>query len=495
MGWYTRTNRVAPKVAGAAWDDAADDAEWQRGSRVLQRFPRWAERHVLIVDAIWTVVLGVPGVLLSALLLPPTVVTGIPQGRSGDLPVLAWATAVILPLVVRRRYPIVSTAAVAAAAAGHVLIGGVPVIVPADIAILVALWSITVYGPVWAHRAALGVAILGAGLLGFAILVKLGTDFSTVNMAVILGVVGATLALMVWALALVRRSRKETLDALRDRARRLEIERDQQAAIATAAERSRIAREMHDIVAHSLSVVVAQADGGRYAATTDPAAATRALQVIADTGRDALADMRRLIGVLREDSVAPRMPQPGTAAIPTVNPVVSPDIQPAPGEVDDADLGALIDQTRAAGMAVSYVRVGEARRLPPGAGLTMHRICQEALTNVRKHAGPAVHVMVAVGWWPGSVELDIADDGRGAAADLLTADDATAGGHTAGGQPGYGIVGMQERAAIFGGQVTAGPKPGGGWRVRFVMPLPTHGATTHGATTHGATTHGREESA
>jgi signal transduction histidine kinase len=482
------------------------------------RASAWSEAHRFPVDVTWTVFLGVPGVALSAQLSAAGQVTD----THGPLAVAMWATLLIAPLAWRRVRPVGSTAAVALAAAAHVIVGGVPLVLPADIAILIALWSVTVYGPAWAHRTAIAVALAGAGLLGFAVLFGVGIRATDLNSVVALGIMSSIVALAVWSFGLVRRARFETLNALRDRAHRLELERDQQATIATAAERARIAREMHDIVAHSLSVIIAQADGGRYAAATNPDAAAHVLEVVAETGRAALADMRRLLGVLRSDDgrrgpgggPAPLAPQPGmspvgartmpapssmapsSAAPPSMasSPAAppssglsaadglaaagltpggapgaapsdpTPDAAPLPTQIDDAELGSLVDQARDAGMAVSLVRVGEARRLPPGAGLTLHRICQESLTNVRKHGGPGVKVTVVVRWGAAKVELEVSDDGRGAAA----ADDAPDGY-----QPGYGLLGMRERAAMFGGQVTAGPKPGGGWRVRFTMPLPS----------------------
>ena len=169
-----------------------------------------------------------------------------------------------------------------------------PLVVPADFAVLLSLYSVTVHGPRWAHRVAIVGALVGSVLLGIAMNGWFDAP-GAASTAVFTGVV----ALTVWAFGLVRRSRRETIEALVDRAERLEVERDQQSQIATAAERARIAREMHDIVAHSLTVMIAQADGGRYAADADPAAATRALGTIAETGRAALTDMRRLLGVLR----------------------------------------------------------------------------------------------------------------------------------------------------------------------------------------------------
>ncbi|ACZ31614.1 histidine kinase [Xylanimonas cellulosilytica DSM 15894] len=479
-----------------------------------ERVSAWADEHRFGIDAVWTAVLGVPAALVSSALAA----VGRSWSDPGNAIVALWGLALVAPLAWRRVRPVGSTAVIAVVAMGHVVVAGIPLILPADAAILVALWSVTVYGPAWAHRAALGVALLGAATLGLQMVLYNGFDQTSLTSATGFAIACGVLALAVWALGLVRRSRRETLDALRDRARRLEIERDQQATIATAAERARIAREMHDIVAHSLSVVVAQADGGRYAAAADPAAAARSLEVIAETGRAALADMRRLLGVLRSDDggrggggagvggggvggtggvgvgmggggsggvgvvgtgggvgggTAPRAPQPGmsprdddgaASSGATSSGAASSGAAPLAVGPDDAELGSLLDQARGAGMTVSFVRVGEPRRLPPGAGLTLHRICQEALTNVRKHGGPGVKVTVVVRWGPTAVELEVSDDGRGAAA----ADDAAGGGVA-----GYGLLGMRERAAMFGGQVTAGPRPGGGWRVRFRMPLPS----------------------
>ena len=442
------------------------------------RITRWAAAHRFAVDALWVMLAGLPAALLS------NYVSLVGRGPAPSrFAVITWSLALIAPLAWRRVQPVYSTAVVAAIAVSQLLLGGIALILPAGLAILISLWSVTVYGPKWAHRSALGVAFVGAILYGGSVASSHWRRLELAEVAVITLLAG-TMALAVWAIALLRRTNVAMVAALRDRADRLEIERDQQAAIATAAERTRIAREMHDIVAHSLSVVVAQADGGRYAAAADPAAAERALTFISETGRAALADMRRLLGVLRADSDAqPRSPQPGMSpGTPQVTAVTAdgdvtvpvmagalsrgdaadPEPRALAAEVDDAELGTLVDQSRTAGMNVSLVRVGEPRRLPPGAGLTMHRIAQESLTNVRKHGGPGCQVTVVVRWGAGAVELEVADDGRGAAA---TGVDAVA-------PSGYGLTGMRERAALFGGTLTAGPKPGGGWRVRFTMPLP-----------------------
>ena len=462
-GW---TGRTIPEA-----DAAQRIGPYPRRMGWYENAVRWAEAHRFGVDLASTVTVGLLTVAASTALGSH----GSMWAGSKTWIVLLWAVLLVAPLVWRRVRPVESTASVAVVAFAH-LVTGTPLVVPTDLAILVSLYSVTVHGPVWAHRAALGTALGGAGLLAFVLLLRGAEPATTSGIAV----TGGVMALAAWSFGLVRRSRREMLDALRDRAWRLELERDQQSQIATAAERARIAREMHDIVAHSLSVVVAQADGGRYAASADPAAAGRALEVIAETGRAALADMRRLLGVLRSDDGgsdggrrrAPLAPQPGmspaVAAVPTSRvEIVEAPVATAPGEVaeppDDADLALLVEQARGAGMKVSFVRVGVPRRLPPGAGLTLHRVCQEAFTNVRKHGGPEVSVTVVVRWGATAVELEVSDDGRGAAA---------ADGSESGASPGYGLLGMGERAALFGGQVTAGPRPGGGWRVRFRMPLP-----------------------
>lgn len=207
-------------------------------------------------------------------------------------------------------------------------------------------------------------------------------------------------------------------------------------ALAASDERARIAREMHDVVAHTLSVVVAQADGGRFAAPSDPDAPVRTLETIAEVSRSALTEMRALLGVLRTpDGEAELGPQPSIGDIPT-----------------------LVATTRDGGLDVSYVTTGTPRPLPIGAGLALYRIAQEGLTNVLKHAGPLATAYLQLRWGEDDVALTVSDDGRGAAA------------HSDG--RGGGIRGMRERATVFGGTLSAGPKIGGGFEVRAVLPLP-----------------------
>ncbi|GEA89941.1 hypothetical protein CCE01nite_38900 [Cellulomonas cellasea] len=426
-----------------------------------ERAIRWEDTHRLAVDAAGTALLALVAVPLTWALG-----TGLGGYQTAGVPVIALA--LVAPLAWRRAQPVASVVTVYTIALIH-LTGGYGPLLPADVAVPLALYSVTVHGPRWAHRVAVVGAVVGSLVLGLSL------GGTSDPFAVLFAwMFGSALSLAVWAFGLVRRSRREAMDALVDRARRLEIERDQQHQIATAAERSRIAREMHDIVAHSLSVIIAQADGGRYAAGADPAAAARSLGTIAETGRAALGDMRRLLGVLRADEPAqPGGPAPALSGISTgPGGAGGTPYTPQPAE---QDLEALVEQVRASGLRVSLVRMGTARRLPPGAGLTAYRICQEALTNILKHAGPDPTVTVVVQWLDASLVLEVGDDGRGAAAESDGL--------------GQGLLGMRERAAMFGGSVTAGPRPGGGFRVRAQIPLPpVGGASAPGTPTGTAAT-------
>lgn len=451
-----------------------------------ERLGQWSDEHRFGVDLTVTLVLAVVFVPASAA-FSSAGAGGV--GTSGGWAAF-WAALLLAPLPWRRARPLASAITVYSVALVH-LLAGYLVIFPADFAVLVALYSVTVYGPRWAHRTAIVSSLVGAVVLGVALGLLSGRLTDLATMVFFTSAFGGMTFLAVWAFGLVRRSRRETIAALVDRAERLEVERDQQAQIATAAERARIAREMHDIVAHSLSVIIAQADGGRYAAAHDPDAATRALATVSETGRTALADMRRLLGVLRSEPSRVVVPPgavvgpSGTLALPSGRgsagtPPGSPYGPAAPGnpapasgataalerapQPDTADLETLVAQVRDSGMRVSFVRVGQSRPLPPGAGLTVYRVCQEALTNVLKHAGPDPEVTVVVRWGSTTLDLEVEDDGRGASTAAEGRPDARPGG--------YGVLGMRERAALFGGSVQVGPRPGGGFRVHLRIPVP-----------------------
>lgn len=452
-----------------------------------ERWAQWAERYRFLVDLSWT---------LLAALFALTLAASSPSTFSlGGSHAVLLSAAVLAPLPWCRTRPVASCIAMFVVCMLQISVLGTPLLLPADLAVLVSMYCVTVYGPRWAYRMACGMAVVGSVSVGASLWLFNGAGSLlsiTPMMVLCLALLGCS-----FAFGLVRRSRRLMITAMRDRAERLEIERDQQAQIATAAERSRIAREMHDIVAHSLSVIIAQADGGRYAAAADPAAAARSLGTIAETGRAALADMRRLLGVLRQDQpsaatplglmapdavalgsapdsgtpsgAAPQGTGSGTGGPGSALPAAPPSsggaapLQPQP---DTNDIAGLVDQARDDGLRVSFARVGIERRLPPGVGLTLFRVCQESLTNVRKHAGPRPAVTVLLRWGEDEVELRVDDDGRGLAADGSPGPDEPP--PTA----GYGLLGMRERAEMFGGTLSAGPRRGGGFSVRFVIPIP-----------------------
>jgi signal transduction histidine kinase len=252
-----------------------------------------------------------------------------------------------------------------------------------------------------------------------------------------------------WLIGAVLRGRRDRMVRLAEYAERVERERDLQARRAVADERLRIARELHDVVAHNLSVVVVQAQALRPVLDRDPRRALSMASLIEETGREALEEMRHLLGVLRaSDGAEPADPDRLDADR----------LDPQPGL--DA-LEGLVAQVRQAGLTVSLTTSGEPRRLPPAIELSAYRIVQEALTNVLRHAGPA-RAAVAVGYRDDELVLDVTDDGRGAAAGL---------DHLPVPGSGHGLVGMRERVALFGGRLSTGPRAGGGFAVRARIPL------------------------
>jgi signal transduction histidine kinase len=228
-------------------------------------------------------------------------------------------------------------------------------------------------------------------------------------------------------------TRRAYLGALRDRARRLEREHDQTSALAAAVERARIAREMHDSVAHHLTVIVALSDGALAAVTRSPAEASEAIRGVSSTAREALAETRRLLGVLRAGGGQElRQPLPGLS-----------------------DLEGLFTRVRAAGLPVRYERSGPPGDTPPGVQLVIFRLVQEALTNTMKHAGPDASAAVRLRLAPGEVRVEVEDDGAGRAG--------------VPGAPGGGLTGMRERVGAFGGELTCGPRQPQGWRVAALL--------------------------
>jgi signal transduction histidine kinase len=276
--------------------------------------------------------------------------------------------------------------------------------------------------------------------------------------------IGIVVMVALWVWGDSRRMRRLQVELVEERALRAERERDEQARAAAREERTRIAREMHDIVAHSVSVMVVQAGAARRMVDLDPTAAGEAAGQIEATGRDALREMRRVLGVLRTDAEGRVDGESRAARGDTIDgaggagrgprePIPSPAAEPQPGL---AELDRLVAQCRDAGLDVRLRIDGDARALPSGIELAAYRIVQEALTNTMKHAGPA-RAEVRLMYADDAVSVIVADDGRGAAAEPA--------------KGGHGLAGMRERVAVYGGEIQAGSRPGGGFRVRATLPV------------------------
>ncbi|GAA2129345.1 sensor histidine kinase [Kitasatospora kazusensis] len=362
----------------------------------------------------------------------------------GGGPDLEWAVVGLMTLlmVFRRRNPDVTSAVAVGLGLAEIALHVTPG--ASSIGYLVFAYTGAAFGSAWISRLALGAGLVAGPLTVLRFYPGSGSGpGNSWQHAVFYSVLLSTPFVLCWAWGRLTRVRRAYLIELEDRAARLERERDAQAKVAVAAERARIARELHDVVAHNVSVMIVQADGAAYVLDNSPQQAKEALSIIASTGRQALVEMRRLLGVLRTaDSAEEYVPQPGVEELPE-----------------------LLDQVRTAGLPVSYRTSGEARELPRGVELTVYRIVQEALTNVRKHGGPDVRANVAVDFRERELEVLIEDDGRGTTDEQLTT------GGTDG--LGHGLIGMRERVGMVSGSLTVGPRPGGGFRIRAIMPLKT----------------------
>jgi signal transduction histidine kinase len=357
------------------------------------------------------------GVLLVGL---PAVVHGQSQPAAGLL-----TAGLVVPLVWRRRQPVAVFAVLAGVALVQWSLG---LRLTADVALLVGLYTVAAQRP---RRSALGAAVvLEAGVVLAAVRLSPTGDLLT-SLVLLTGLAAAA-----FSLGTTVRNRRAYLGALVERAAWLERERDAQARLSATAERSRIAREMHDVVAHSLTVVVTLAEAAAVTAEADPAAAREAMGQVARTGRTALDEMRRLLGVLRADPAdagAIRAPVPGLHR-----------------------LDELVDDARAAGLPVRLTISGAARTLAATVDATAYRVVQESLTNALRHAVEPTGVRVLLRWRDDALLVEVSDDGRpGAPA----------------GSGGHGLAGMRERLALFGGDLTSGPGPAGGWTVSAVLPL------------------------
>ncbi|MCC9203439.1 histidine kinase [Arthrobacter sp. zg-Y769] len=361
--------------------------------------------------------------------------------RSGGYPAEFFlSTAICMALAWRRRRPVAGAAVQAAACVLQLFL--VPVTaLPADLFVLGTVYSLAAFAPRWASVGGLILASIGGVLFmaQYSVIPFMDSGYplktALENDAPVWVALEAVL-LMAWMFGDLTRTRRLALQALQDRARRLEVERQQERELAAADERSHIAREMHDIVAHSLSVIITQADGARYASAQDPEIAPKTLGVIAETGRSSLREMRRLLGVLRGDEAASTRPLPSLA-----------------------DIDELLGTVKRSGLETALSITGTPRRpLPPGAELSAYRVIQESLTNVLKHAGPKAGAQIALHWTPAGLKMGVLDDGLGAASALH--DDGA----------GQGIKGMAERLSLYDGTLKAAPAAGGGFRVEAFIP-------------------------
>ncbi|GAA0675269.1 sensor histidine kinase [Kitasatospora atroaurantiaca] len=382
----------------------------------------------MVVDSAWALV------VLALSLLSAADMSG------SSLEFVAIALAVAVLMVFRRRNPDITVTAAVLLGLGQVALAIDPG--PSSIGYLVFAYTGAAFGSPWVSRVALGAGLAAGPLTVWRFNTAEGADRSWPQILFITALMSTPFVLC-WAWGRLTRVRRAYLIELEDRAARLERERDAQAKVAVAAERARIARELHDVVAHNVSVMIVQADGAAYVLDNSPQQAKEALGTIASTGRQALVEMRRLLGVLRTaDTADEYVPQPGVEELPE-----------------------LLEQVRTAGLPVEFTTSGDPRELPRGVELTVYRIVQEALTNVRKHGGPDVRAKVEVDFRERELEVLIDDDGRGTTDEQLTA------GGTDG--LGHGLIGMRERVGMVSGSLDIGPRPGGGFRIRAVLPLKT----------------------
>lgn len=338
----------------------------------------------------------------------------------GPQPAWLFDLLLVTPLAVRRRWPVGVFALIGVVALVQWLTG---TLAQGDLAVLIALYTVGVYE----YRLRLIVLTLAAAEVGVVLATlrwaPIGHGLTTALL--LTGTVTAA-----WVAGVYVRLRREYLAAVVDRAVTAERERDSRAQLAVAAERARIAREMHDVVAHSLSVMIALNDGAAATVLQDPHEARVVNQQASAVGRQSMVEMRRLLGVLRTGEQAQLLPQPGSS-----------------------ELYSLIDQVRAAGLPVELAVSGLPDIAPPGAQLAVHRIVQESLTNVLKHAPQAAHTLVRLDYLPDRIDVEITNEHQ---TPLSEPDEV---------EVGQGLVGMRERAAVYGGQVHAGRGTDGSWRV------------------------------
>jgi signal transduction histidine kinase len=340
----------------------------------------------------------------------------------------AFLIAVCLPLLVRRRHPVVALAGVFVVQAvwvGAYYHGSHQPPFEPFAAGVVASFALGLHADRRGLRAGLGVF----ALLVVASAIVLAAGGSTV---------GNALPVLIWwgaAIGIGRglRERQALVELLRERSARLERDRERDMADAALEERARIARELHDVIAHAVSLMVVQASAERRLLSAEQKRTADTLDTIESSGREALGELRRLLGVLRARGRERLAPQPGLDALPE-----------------------LLDEGRRGGHKIRFEVEGEPVRLPAGLDLTAYRIVQEGLTNARKHA-PGAAIDLTLRWRPAEVEIEVADDGPGQSTNPNGV--------------GHGLIGMRERASLYGGSIRTGPGASGGFRVLARLPI------------------------
>jgi len=387
----------------------------------------WASEHrARFLDALLAICVGVASILSAGRVAD----TGGTTLATGAVALLIVQSAA---LTVRRRWPMAVYSVVGLITVAYAWLGYPESV--GGLGVLIAIYTVAAYLPL--QEAVVAAAIYVVGML--LSLIGFSRDSGIALDVLFADVLVNTLALILaWTVGVTIRTRRAYVAALEARAELLEREREDNARLAVALERGRIAREMHDVVAHNVSVVVVQAAAAERLVETDPERARQAMRDVATTGRQALTEMRRLLGVLRDSAG-------------------SDDLGPQPGV---AELRALADTVEDAGMQVELSVQGEERPLPASAALSVYRIVQEALTNSLRHAGPA-RARVILRYLPDALEVRVTDNGSG-------------GEQQPAEHAGHGLIGMRERVALFGGELEAGPRPEGGFAV--VARIPTTGS-------------------
>ncbi|GGT79860.1 sensor histidine kinase [Actinomadura citrea] len=400
--------------------------------RGLQAVRAWLHARPMAADAL--LALGVLAVGLPQLFLERLPAgDGFEHFRSPDVWDGLLVTAVTMALTWRRRHPVPVLL---------FIIGGelvmtlahYPPSVPDVVAFLIAVYSVA------AHRGLAQSALGGATAFAYFLTSLLVLPISVAPEVLF---TDCALVIGVWVLGRNLRLRRAYFAELEDRAARLERARGTDARAARVEERSRIARELHDVVAHHVSVMTVQAGAARRIIDRDPGSAREAMSTIEEVGRTALSEMRRIVGVLRTDRDPERAGR---------------ELAPQPGL---GDLGELLEHVRETGLSVQLWMEGEARSPSPGVDVAAFRLIQEALTNTLKHAGPQARSWVRLYYGASDLTVEIEDDGHGTA--TFMADN--------GDNPGHGLVGMYERVALYGGELKIGPRVGGGFGVRARFPL------------------------